>query len=140
MSGQVSSILEGLAQAIDDLDLPADSAVLTEAFTLADRLNAKLLAAVGEHDAAELWRNDGATSMTAWLRHHSGRSGRDAARCARTARRLRQLPVTAAAYRDGVLSAGQVQAIVANLKDRTVGPVRGARGAAGARTRRAVGG
>src|SRR4029453_7552542 len=34
-------------------------------------------------------------------------------------RRLRQLPVTAAAYRDGVLSGGQVQAIVANLKDRT---------------------
>jgi Domain of unknown function (DUF222) len=120
MSGQVSSILKGLAHAIDDLDLPVDCGVLTEAFALADRLNAKLLAAVGEHDTAELWRDDGATSMAAWLRHHTGRSGRDAARCASTARRLRQLPVTAAAYRDGVLSGGQVQAIVANLKDRTV--------------------
>ena len=70
---------------------------------------------------AELWRNDGATSMTAWLRHHARRSGRQAARCARTARRLRGLPVVAAAYRDGVLSSGQVQAIVVNLKDRTVG-------------------
>ena len=94
--------------------------MLIEAFALADRLNAKLLTAVGEHDVAELWRNDGATSMTAWLRHHTRRSGRDAARCARTARRLRELPVTAAAYRDGALSGGQVQAIVANLKDRTV--------------------
>jgi hypothetical protein len=121
MSGQVSSILEDLAHAIGDLDLPVDSRVLTEAFALADRLNAKLLAAVGEHDAAELWRNDGATSMTAWLRHHTRRCGRDAAGCAKTARRLRELPVTAAAYRDGVLSAGQVQAIVANLKDRTIG-------------------
>jgi hypothetical protein len=120
MYGQVSSTLEGLARAIDDLELPSDSAVLTEAFALADRLNAKLLAAVGEHDAAELWRNDGSTSMTAWLRHHTRRSGRDAARCARTARRLRQLPVSAAAYRDGVLSSGHIQAIVANLKDRTV--------------------
>jgi hypothetical protein len=119
MSGQVSSILEGLAQAIDDLDLPVDSGVLTEAFALADRFNAKLLAAVGEHDAAEVWRDDGSTSMTAWLRHHTRRSGRDAARCARTARRLRALPATAAAYRDGVLSSGHVQAIVANLKDRT---------------------
>jgi len=64
MSGQVSTILEPLAHAIDDLDLPLDSGVLTEAFALMDRLNAKLLAAVGEHDAAELWRNDGATSMT----------------------------------------------------------------------------
>jgi Domain of unknown function (DUF222) len=110
-----------LAGAIDDLDLPTDGVVLTEAFALADRLNAKLLAAVGEHDAAEVWRNDGATSMTAWLRHHTRQSGRQAARCTKTARRLRELPVTAAAYRDGVLSGGQVQAIVANLKDRTVG-------------------
>jgi hypothetical protein len=120
MSGQVSGILERLARAIDDLDLPVDGHLLAEAFALADRLNAKLLAAVAEHDAGEVWRNDGATSMTAWLRHHTRRSGRDAARCARTARRLRQLPVTARAYRDGVLSSGQVQAIVANLKDRTV--------------------
>jgi Domain of unknown function (DUF222) len=120
MSGQVSSILEKLADAIDHLELPVDSAVLTEAFALADRLNSKLLAAVGEHDAAELWRNDGATSITAWLRHHTRRSGRDAARCSKTARRLRELPVTAAAYCDGMLSDGQVQAIVANLNDRTV--------------------
>jgi Domain of unknown function (DUF222) len=121
MSGQVSSILDGLAQAIDELDLPIDSAMLTDAFALADRLNAKLLAAVAEHDAAELWRNDGATSMTAWLRHHTRRSGRDAARCAKTARRLRELPVTAGAYRDGALSGGHIQAIVANLTDRTAG-------------------
>ena len=121
MPEQVSSILEPLADAIDALDLPTDGTVLAEAFALADRLNAKLLAAVGEHDAAEQWRNDGATSMTAWLRHHTRQAGRQAAGCARTARRLRALPVTAGAYRDGVLSAGQVQAIVANLKDRTVG-------------------
>jgi hypothetical protein len=121
MPGQVSSILESLAAAIDRLDLSVDCSVLGEAYALADRLNAKLLAAVGEHDAAELWRNDGATSMTAWLRHHTRKSGRDAAACARTARRLRELPVMAAAYRDGVLGAGHVQAIVANLKDRTAG-------------------
>jgi hypothetical protein len=121
MPGQVSNILEPLADAISDLDLPVDNVVLTEAFALADRLNAKLLAAVGEHDAAELWRNDGATSMTAWLRLHTRKSGRDAAACARAARRLRELPVTAAAYRDGVLGAGHVQAIVANVRDRTTG-------------------
>jgi Domain of unknown function (DUF222)/HNH endonuclease len=119
VSGQVSRVLERRAGAIDELELPVDGPVLAQAFALADRLNAKLLVAVGEHDAAEVWRNDGATSMTAWLRHHARRSGRDAAHCARTARRLRALPVTAAAYGDGVLSSGQVQAIVANLKDRT---------------------
>lgn len=119
MSGQVSTILEGLARAIDDLELPVDGGVLTEAFALEDRLNAKLLAAVAEHDAGEVWRNDGASSMTAWLRHHTRRSGRDAAQCTKTARRLQGLPVTATAYRDGVLSSGHIQAIVANLRDRT---------------------
>ena len=104
MSGQVSSTLQPLADAVDDRDLPVDNAVLTEAFALADRLNAKLLAAVSEHDSAEVWRNDGATSMTAWLRHHTRQSGRQAARCTTTARRLHRLPVTAAAYRYGVLS------------------------------------
>jgi hypothetical protein len=120
MSGQVSCILEPFADVIDRLDLPVDSAVLTEAFASVDQLNAKLLAVVGEHDAAELWRNDGATSMTAWLRHHTRQSGRRAARCTKTARRLRELPVTAGAYRDGELSGGQIQAIVANLTTRTV--------------------
>jgi hypothetical protein len=120
MSGQVSADLEPLAAAIDNLDMPVDNVVLTEAFVLADRLNAKVLAAVGDHDVAEVWRTDGATSMTAWLRHHARRSARDAARCTKTARRLRELPVTAAAYRDGLLSSGQVQAVVANLNDRTV--------------------
>jgi Domain of unknown function (DUF222) len=121
MSEQVRSNLQPLAHAIDDLDLPVDNTVLIEAFALADRLNAKLLATVGEHDATEVWRNDGATSMTAWLRHHTRQSGRQAAGCTRTARRLRELPVTSTAYREGVLSGGQVQAIVLNLKDRTVG-------------------
>ena len=37
----------------------------------------------------------------------------------RTARRLRDLPVTSGAWLDGELSGGQVQAIVANVDDRT---------------------
>ena len=59
MSPQVSSLLQPLADAIDGLDLPVDNDLLAEAFGLADRLNAKLVAAVGEHDVAEVWRNDG---------------------------------------------------------------------------------
>jgi Domain of unknown function (DUF222) len=121
MFPQVNAILQPLAGAIDRLDLPVDNDLLAEAFALADRLNAKLIAAVGEHDVAEMWRNDGAISMTAWLRHRAHNTSRDAALCAKTARRLRQLPVTAAAYREGRLSGGQVQAIVANLSDRTAG-------------------
>ena len=121
MSQQVSAVLQPLAGAIDRLDLPVDNDVLAEAFALADRLNAKLLAAVGEHDVAEVWRNEGATSMTAWLRHRAHNTSRDASLCAKTARRLRHLPVTSAAYGEGRLTGGQVQAIVANLSDRTAG-------------------
>src|SRR5829696_963254 len=102
MSQQVSGGIQPLADAIDGLDLPVDNDLLAEAFSLADRLHAKLVAAVGEHDVAEVWRND-------------------AALCTKTARRLRHLPVTAAAYREGRLSGGQVQAIVANLSGRTAG-------------------
>jgi hypothetical protein len=40
MSGQVS-ILESLAEAIDDLDLPVDSSVLVEAFALTVRFLSK---------------------------------------------------------------------------------------------------
>ena len=121
MSSQASTVLELLRAAIDGLDLPVDGEVLAEALGLVDRLNAKVTEAVGEHDRAEVWRDDGATSMTAWLRQHGRRSSRDAASCTKTARRLAVLPVTAAAYGDGRLSGGQVQAIVANLTDKTVG-------------------
>jgi hypothetical protein len=121
MSEQVSGFLKPLAEAIDELDLPVEGSVLVEVFALADRLNAKVLGSVADHDEAEMWRSDGATSMTAWLRYHARRSGRDAANCTKTARRLRQLPVTAAAYDDGALSGGQMQAIVANITDRTAG-------------------
>src|SRR6266540_2561369 len=108
-----------LSQAIDQLDIPVDSAALTRCFELYDRFTAKLTAAVGEFNAAEGWRDSGSTSMTAWLRHHCRRSGRDAASFHRTARRLRDLPATSSAYGDGQLSTGQVQAIVANLSDKT---------------------
>ncbi|MGH3659208.1 MAG: DUF222 domain-containing protein, partial [Micromonosporaceae bacterium] len=121
MSRQVSAALQPLADAIDRLDLPVDNDLLAEAFALADRLNAKLVAAVVEHDVAEMWRNDGATSMTAWLRHRAHNTSRDASRCAKTARRLRHLPVTSAAYGEGRLTSGQVHAIAANLSDRTAG-------------------
>jgi len=112
---QVSGALD---QAIEKLDIPVDGGALTRCFELLDRFQAKVTTAVGEFDRSEGWKESGATSMTAWLRHHARRSHRDAANCARTARRLAELPVTAGAYRDGSLSGGQVQAIVANLNDK----------------------
>ncbi|HEV7760557.1 MAG TPA: DUF222 domain-containing protein, partial [Acidimicrobiales bacterium] len=114
MFEQVSGQLDEL---IDQLDIPASGPALVWVFGVIDRLTARALEVVGELDAGEAWRAEGATSAVAWLRRETRQSGRDASRCARTARRLRDLPVTAAAYLDGSLSSGQVQAIVANLND-----------------------
>jgi Domain of unknown function (DUF222) len=115
-----SGMLERLREAIEELDLPVDGVALTEGFALLDLLTAKLTTAVRDFDASEMWDGDGATSMTAWLRSHAARSGHDAHALATTARRLRRLPVTAAAWGDGSLSIGQVQAVMANLSPRTL--------------------
>ena len=113
-------MFELLEAEIEGMEIPIDRAALVEVFGLLDRLQATVAAAVGAFDEAELWDLDGATSMTAWLRAAAGLSAKDAARTTRTARRLRQLPVTAAAWRDGTLCSGQVQAIVANVPDEAV--------------------
>jgi 5-methylcytosine-specific restriction protein A len=111
--------VSALKETIKALDLPASGDALVAGFEALDLLTAQLLKTVGEIDASDGWRAEGATSATAWLRHRTRQSRRDASRCARAARRLRDLPVTAAAYREGALSGGQVQAIMANLNDET---------------------
>ena len=112
-------VLGALTEAIDELELPVDAGVLREALRLLDRLTAKVTAAVGEVDAAELWELDGAHSMSAWLRHRAGMTGADAHRVSSTAKRLRDCPRTRAAWLDGALGGGQVRTIVANLSDDT---------------------
>ncbi|MDQ3757579.1 MAG: HNH endonuclease [Actinomycetota bacterium] len=112
-------MLERLAAAIEEADFPADGQGLLEAYRLLDRFAAKLSQAVGEFDASGEWGLDGAASAVAWLRHRAGLVPKAAASAVGTARRLRELPVTAAAWRDGSLSGGQVQAVVANVDDRT---------------------
>jgi hypothetical protein len=116
-------VFEQLSDQMDDivgrLSVLRSFDAVVRVLGIAERLVALAHEAIGDLDADEAWRDEGATSMTAWLRQGARQSQRDANRCAKTARRLRDLPVTAAAYRDGVLSAGQVQAIVANLNDKT---------------------
>ena len=60
-------MFEELGTAIDQLDIPADSAALAAILALRDRLDARISDAVATHDHAGLWELDGATSMTAWL-------------------------------------------------------------------------
>jgi hypothetical protein len=106
-------MFERLAAKIEEVSIPVDGAALVEAFALVDRLQAKLTEAVADFDRAMLWESEGATSLTAWLRDRAGLTARRAHQCAAMARRLAGLPVTAAAWRAGQLSGGQVEAITA---------------------------
>src|SRR5437899_8294871 len=113
-------MLETLRDAVDDLPISPDGDELTAAFSLLSRLGAKVTAAVGDFDAADGWVPYNATSMTSWLRRQCGLVGNDAGRFVRFAHLLRSLPVTSSAWEDGTLSEGQVKAILANVKRKTV--------------------
>ncbi len=114
-------MFEKLGDAIEGLDIPADGAALAAVVALRDQLDAPISDAVADCDRAGLWERDGATSMTAWLVDHARMPRPRAAATTVRARKLAQLPVTAAAWRDGTLSTGQVEAIAANLDPDTVG-------------------
>ena len=113
-------VLEDLAEAIENLDVSVDGAALVRVLALRDQLDARIAEAVGAFDAAQLWDIEGATSMTAWLRASASMTKRSAGRLSVLARRLRSLLVRSAAFADGRLSGGQVEAIAACLDDSTV--------------------
>ena len=114
-------MFEELGNAIDELDIPTDSAALVAVLALRDRLDAHISGAVAAHDRAGRWELDGATSMTAWLTDRARLPRPRAAATTSRARKLAQLPLTARAWRDGVLSGGQVEAIATNLDADTLG-------------------
>jgi hypothetical protein len=113
-------VLEALAEAVEEVVIHPDEAVLAGALRVRDRLDAKISAAVGEFDTGELWDVDGSVSMAAWLRIHGGRTHREATRMSVTARKLRSLPGVRAAWEAGALSGGHVDAIVGIITDRTL--------------------
>ncbi|MEO7556335.1 MAG: DUF222 domain-containing protein, partial [Acidimicrobiales bacterium] len=85
---------------------------------VADLLEAKLTAALGDFDSHKLWELDDRLSLKDWLRVHGRMTDLGAARLARLAQRLRDLPTTAAAWHNGTLSSGQVRVVTAPLTDR----------------------
>ena len=54
--------------------------------------------------------------MTSWLKHQAQMTAAEAARTAHTASRLRDLPVTRKAWVEGLLSGGQVAAVLAAVR------------------------
>ncbi len=114
-------MFEALAREIDEVEILARGDAIVEAVALRDRLSAKIAQAVGEFDDARLWDLDAATSMTAWLRDKAAMTNKEASHTTSVARRLASLPVTAAAWRSGELSSGQVDAVLAHVDAATLG-------------------
>jgi hypothetical protein len=111
----MDTAVEKLARAVEALpdDLGGDEVVAL--FAVADCLTARLCAALDRVDPAA----DGAVTLGSWLRNRAGRSGSEAASLVRRITRLRHCPEVAAAWIDGCLSTGQVDAVVAHVSDRT---------------------
>jgi hypothetical protein len=114
-------VLDALRTAIDDLDPPVDGGVLRELFALRDRLDVVVAEQVAAFDAAELWREDGSASMTAWIKRHARLTGGSAQTIVASARLARECPEVGEAWQDGRLSGGQVHLLAANVTD----PLRG---------------
>lgn len=112
--GAAGNIKE-LAAALGCLQVAPVAGDIEELLALRDRLDAKISEALRAFDAERCWAEDGSLSLTAWLAAHGRRSRREAYREAVTAKRLSQLPTTAAAWAEGVLSSSQVGAVVANV-------------------------
>lgn len=107
-----------LADAIEGLELPADRESIAEVLRLRDRLEAKLALGVAAFEKAGGHELDHATSAVAWLRTH-GLSVAAAGSLLRSGRRALEVPELGEAWVDGRLGSGHVQAIVANVSERT---------------------
>jgi hypothetical protein len=113
-------------QWLDELDklgdpTAADPTSIQNGHAFRDRIDAWLSEAIAAHDTDRQWEPEGAPSMTAWLEHHCRQVRGDAYRAVEIARKVQAMPVTAAAWRDGTLSTGQVRVITANVKPRHAG-------------------
>ena len=92
--------------------MSVDSGELLEVLAARDRFEARVVAEIDEFDRHELWDEDAATSMTAWLRDRARMSPRAAARLVMLARSTRALPVTRAAWASGSVSGGQLDVVL----------------------------
>ena len=87
---------------------------------LMDRLRASIITDLATFEASAMWAIEGYASVNAWVADHGRCTRGEANRLVKCSRLLRQLPVTAEAFRDGTLSAGQISVIAANLTSQTV--------------------
>src|SRR5438045_9037825 len=112
--------LDGLRREVDELDPSVCGDTVIEIWTLVDRLTAKATELTSAYERSDDWAAEGASSYTAWLRHKARRSSGEAHKILTYGRRMEKLPVLAKSWLDGRLSGGQINAVMANLSDKTL--------------------
>lgn len=105
--------------ALDEIEVFDDWCSIAHVVRGRDRLDAKLVRAIGAYDAGGEWAIDGWTSVAAQLRD-IGVGRREANELQMLATKLRRLPVTLQAWIDGDLTGGQVRVICALVIERHV--------------------
>lgn len=96
----------------------ARSAAVVELVRARERLDALLVAVVGEWDRDRCWAADGAMSPVAWLAHRLPLTRQDASVLVRTARHVARNEATAKALDTGDLTAAHVQITARAAKHR----------------------
>src|SRR4051794_14800479 len=76
-----------------------------------NRIAAEITRTVRECELTGAAETDGLKTMASWLRGHARLSGAEASRVVRSGRALEHLPAVAAAFAEGVVTAGQVAVI-----------------------------
>ena len=113
-------MFEGLAGAIDAVDVPVDGAAIAEARRLLDRLHAKITEAESAFVAGGRFEVEGFGDMATFERHACGFTLSESRRVARRAARLVAWPEMAEAWRSGVLTGAQVDLACAAVPGRHV--------------------
>ncbi|SDY56741.1 protein of unknown function [Geodermatophilus africanus] len=109
-----------LVLADDDLHALGDRALLDRTAELVrerNRIDAELTRTIRVADARQACEHDGLKTMPSWLRNHSRLSAAAAAELVRSGRALAHLPVLAAAFAAGDVTADQVAAIAPIARD-----------------------
>ena len=116
----LSSCLCELRDVIERLEVSVDADELAEVFLLRDALLAKAMRPLRTFDALELYQPTKATSTRSFLEKSAGLAPGEAGATVVMARKLGKMPLTDAAFVDGVLPSGTVRAILANVATRLV--------------------
>ena len=107
--------LDEIEAAVDHLaatGLPVAGAAMVRVRRAVARLEALVCAAQVRFDEAEIWRDEGATSLRGWLTDAVGLGRRGAAASARRSERLESWPAVLDAWIAGDLSGAQVDVMV----------------------------